>query len=178
MTRTHTIVSLTHSELLLLRKETVVEVIDEYPKTRPHYDEWQEWAETVEEGGISCEHCGGLGHTVRNCPTINEHLSRINDTGRVLSNLRESIGQKVEELKDVTTVVGKVKSELFRKSKFASKSTRTITRKMTKQITKTFMGSSNGDNSGKLRTRGAVLLTGAGSDGNVAVQQTTSNASS
>eukprot|EP00746_Dinoflagellata_sp_MGD_P077806 gnl/MRDRNA2_/MRDRNA2_311753_c0_seq1.p1 gnl/MRDRNA2_/MRDRNA2_311753_c0~~gnl/MRDRNA2_/MRDRNA2_311753_c0_seq1.p1 ORF type:complete len:330 (+),score=37.06 gnl/MRDRNA2_/MRDRNA2_311753_c0_seq1:41-991(+) len=77
MVRTNTVVSITHSELLIFGRDSVAVVLSEFPTLKPTYDAWKLKAENNTDEGdelITCAHCGARGHVAATCPLLMETL--------------------------------------------------------------------------------------------------------
>lgn len=79
--RSKTVISVTHSELLTIHKETIMQLIQEFPKTLPYYRDYQKkvLSGDLASAGIICEYCGDPGHFVADCPKLKEFLEEKND---------------------------------------------------------------------------------------------------
>lgn len=72
MKRTKTVVSVTHSELLVVQKSSVMVLVNEFPKIISSY---RTFKAKVDNGdllacGVVCEYCQDYGHSVGDCPQL------------------------------------------------------------------------------------------------------------
>lgn len=72
MVRTNTVVSMTHSELLTIAKDGLIDLLGEFPKAHKTYDLYCQKVVTgdLEAAGIKCGYCGSPGHNVGDCPVL------------------------------------------------------------------------------------------------------------
>lgn len=146
MVRSNTVISITHSELLMVSKDSVVSLVMEFPKLQPVYESWQKKIEDTEESGevvgLRCECCGGLGHSAANCPKlVNQFGNELSDQGggkgkpappAMLRSKTRDLGRASKHGSKRETglrgrfsaQVRKVKSTFQRVSEFQSSSTR------------------------------------------------------
>lgn len=76
MVRTKTVLSVTHSELLLVQKSTIQNLLVEFPKVVPYYEEFQERVtrRDLVGAGICCSNCHAPGHAMNDCPAAQHAL--------------------------------------------------------------------------------------------------------
>lgn len=74
--RSNTVVAVTHAELLTVYRDTIVELIAEFPKLLPYYKEFQEKVVKgdLAQAGVCCSYCGGMGHAVMDCLVLQNSL--------------------------------------------------------------------------------------------------------
>lgn len=88
--RQHTVVCLTHSELLALPKNLFEELLGEFPKIRDWYTAKQAKviAGNLVEVGMQCMVCQGYGHVATFCPHALDRLRNMESAGPGLVNAR------------------------------------------------------------------------------------------
>merc|ERR1719487_1826771 len=72
-TRTRTIVSVMHSELLVVLKATVMSLLQDFPRLRKYYEDFKKVNATgkaAETGVTYCELCGEPGHGRSHSPAL------------------------------------------------------------------------------------------------------------
>lgn len=88
MTRTRTVICLSHVELLTLPNDLFEIVLKEFPNLESWY---KEWCRKVLNGelidcGMQCSVCLGFGHTLENCPKAMEQLKAHVEMTAIQSN--------------------------------------------------------------------------------------------
>mmetsp|Transcript_142575 Transcript_142575/g.259221 ORF Transcript_142575/g.259221 Transcript_142575/m.259221 type:complete len:253 (-) Transcript_142575:18-776(-) len=81
MKRTKTVVSVTHSELLVVQKNSVLLLVNEFPKILTSYRRFKQKCENGDlmSVGVLCECCQQFGHAVGDCPQIQSSMRPADD---------------------------------------------------------------------------------------------------
>eukprot|EP00746_Dinoflagellata_sp_MGD_P024262 gnl/MRDRNA2_/MRDRNA2_15690_c0_seq1.p1 gnl/MRDRNA2_/MRDRNA2_15690_c0~~gnl/MRDRNA2_/MRDRNA2_15690_c0_seq1.p1 ORF type:complete len:448 (-),score=52.04 gnl/MRDRNA2_/MRDRNA2_15690_c0_seq1:47-1222(-) len=81
MERSNTVVSMTHSELLTISKDSLLCLLDEFPKARICYEEYRLRVSRgdLSAAGVRCNYCQSPGHFVGDCPEFRKQAAGKDD---------------------------------------------------------------------------------------------------
>lgn len=116
MTYSNTVISVSHSELLMVGRQEVKDLCNEFPTSvMPIYNKWiKKTARLCKDKGSQiasrCEHCNELGHAAADCPKLQNELATNSQTSA-----------------DTNDEVGKTKSKIGKLGAFMRSKTAAFT---------------------------------------------------
>lgn len=72
--RKNTVEALTHTEILTVAKDSIHQLLGEFPRLQPLYDEWRRKVHEQGEAAVLCPHCQEPGHDASRCPKLAQFL--------------------------------------------------------------------------------------------------------